>query len=90
MVFQSFIFIGGKGKMYKLAIFDLDVTILFDRLYSQYNNQIVIKNIASSMDEFHYSIKLNDQVIIIKNKEELQKMVKKAYGFESGRNHGTD
>ena len=35
------------------------------------------------MDEFHYSIKLNDQVIIIKNKEELQKMVKKAYGFES-------
>lgn len=62
---------------------DLDVTILFDRLYSQYNNQIVIKNIASSMDEFHYSIKLNDQVIIIKNKEELQKMVKKAYGFES-------
>ena len=45
MVFQSFIFIGGKGKMYKLAIFDLDGTILdtIDDLADS-TNHILAKN----------------------------------------------
>ena len=68
MVFQSFIFIGGKGKMYKLAIFDLDGTILdtIDDLADSTNHILAINNYPTHSKEDIRSFVGNGIYMLIK------------------------
>ena len=68
MVFQSFIFIGGKGKMYKLAIFYLDGTILdtIDDLADSTNHILAINNYPTHSKEDIRSFVGNGIYMLIK------------------------